>query len=142
VGVSDGPDRQGSQSRTRRHCGGACAINANNVRLESPVRSLAVVSLQHEYGIWGGHDGAYVLDFVRAVRTPVVATLHTVLERPTVSQRQILSELVRATAATVVMSNAAARLLSRTHGVDPTSVAIIPHGVPDLPLQHSHARGS
>ncbi len=97
-------------------------------------RGPAVVSLQHEYGIWGGHDGAFVLDFVRAVRTPVVATLHTVLERPTVSQREILSELVRAAAATVVMSDAAARLLSRTYGVDPTSVAIIPHGVPDLPL--------
>ena len=38
-----------------------------------------VVSIQHEYGIWGGDDGAYVLDFVRALRRPVVTTLHTVL---------------------------------------------------------------
>ncbi len=42
-----------------------------------------VVSIQHEYGIWGGPDGAHVLDFVRALRTPVVATLHTVLQHPT-----------------------------------------------------------
>jgi glycosyltransferase involved in cell wall biosynthesis len=97
-------------------------------------RGLGVVSLQHEYGIWGGIDGAFVLDFVRALRTPVVATLHTVLARPTVSQRRILSELVRASAATVVMSESAARLLTRSYGVDPATLAVIPHGVPDLPL--------
>src|SRR5664280_2821108 len=41
--------------------------------------SATVVSLQHEYGIWGGRDGEYVLDFVRALQIPVVTTLHTVL---------------------------------------------------------------
>ena len=90
--------------------------------------------MQHEYGIWGGRDGALVLDFVNALRTPVVATLHTVLQHPTPSQRRILSELVRATAATVVMSTSAAELLTRSYGVDPTHVEIVPHGVPDLKL--------
>ena len=52
--------------------------------------------IQHEYGIWGGQDGTHVLDFVKALRTPTVVTLHTVLQRPTPSQRRILSELVRA----------------------------------------------
>ena len=42
-------------------------------------RCADVVSIQHEYGIWGGDDGAYVLDFVRALDAPAVATLHTVL---------------------------------------------------------------
>lgn len=92
------------------------------------------VSVQHEYGIWGGRDGEYVLDFVHALRTPVVATLHTVLQRPTRSQRQILSELAGAAAATVVMSTSAAELLTRSYGIDPTKVEVIPHGVPDLPL--------
>jgi len=91
------------------------------------------VSVQHEYGIWGGADGAAILDFVGALRTPVVATLHTVLQRPTPSQRWILTELVRLTAATVVMSNSAADLLTRSYGVDPSHVEVIPHGVLDLP---------
>ena len=50
-----------------------------------------VVSIQHEYGIWGGEDGAYVLDFVDALRVPVVTTLHTVLRTPTPEQRRILT---------------------------------------------------
>ena len=97
-------------------------------------RPFDVVSLQHEYGIWGGQDGAYVLDFVRALRTPVVATLHTVLQNPTPSQRRILSELVRVAAETVVMSASAASLLTRSYGIDPARLEIVPHGVPQLPL--------
>jgi glycosyltransferase involved in cell wall biosynthesis len=97
-------------------------------------RDVDVVSVQHEYGIWGGPDGALVLDFVHALKAPVVATLHTVLAAPTPSQRRILAELVHATAATVVMSSSAADLLTRAYGVDRRHVEVIPHGVPDLPF--------
>jgi len=97
-------------------------------------RPFRVVSLQHEYGIWGGQDGAYVLDFVKALRTPVVATLHTVLQNPTPSQRRILTELVHVAAQTVVMSTAAASLMTRSYGIDPHRLEIVPHGVPKLPL--------
>jgi len=97
-------------------------------------RGVDVISLQHEYGIWGGEDGGYVLDFVRALRLPVVTTLHTILRRPTAGQHRVLRELVRSSTATVVMSNAAAALLASAYGVDPTRVEVIPHGVPDLPL--------
>ena len=93
-----------------------------------------VVSIQHEYGIWGGGDGAYVLDFVRALPIPAVATLHTVLREPTASQRRILTELVDAAAATVVMSQTAASLLTQAYAVDPASLDVVAHGVPHLPL--------
>jgi glycosyltransferase involved in cell wall biosynthesis len=97
-------------------------------------RPFDVVSLQHEYGIWGGPDGAYVLDFIKALHTPVVATLHTVLQTPTRSQRRILTDLVHLAAETVVMSAAAASLLTRAYGIDPARLEIVPHGVPHVPL--------
>ncbi len=93
-----------------------------------------VVSIQHEYGIWGGDDGGYVLDFVRALQAPAVATLHTVARHPTPGQRRILTELVEAARATVVMSRSAASLLTTAYGVDPVRLDIVPHGVPHLPL--------
>jgi glycosyltransferase involved in cell wall biosynthesis len=92
------------------------------------------VSIQHEYGIWGGEDGAYVLDFVDSLRIPAVATLHTVLRDPTEGQRAVLSELVARTEATVVMSRSAGTLLRNVYGVDSRRLHTIPHGVPDLPL--------
>jgi glycosyltransferase involved in cell wall biosynthesis len=97
-------------------------------------RCVDVVSIQHEYGIWGGEDGESVIDFVRALGRPAVTTLHTVLRDPTDRQREILSELVDRSAATVVMSRSAAELLASSYGVDRRRVEIIPHGVPDLPL--------
>jgi glycosyltransferase involved in cell wall biosynthesis len=96
-----------------------------------------VVSIQHEYGIWGGEDGAYVIDFVAALRVPTVATLHTVLQNPTPRQQAVLSELVARTDATVVMSRSAATLLTSAYGVDTRRLHVIPHGVPDLPLVES-----
>jgi glycosyltransferase involved in cell wall biosynthesis len=96
-----------------------------------------VVSVQHEYGIWGGEDGERVIDFVRALRVPVVATLHTVLRDPTPHQRVILRDLVSVAEASVVMSSSAADLLSTAYGVDPRRVRVIPHGVPNVPLVDS-----
>ncbi|HSW42374.1 MAG TPA: glycosyltransferase family 4 protein [Patescibacteria group bacterium] len=97
-------------------------------------RCADVVSIQHEYGIWGGDDGAAVLDFVHALDAPAVATLHTVLRHPTPNQRAVLLELIRAAAATVVMSRSAAHVLTGTYGVAARSLDVIPHGVPNLPL--------
>jgi glycosyltransferase involved in cell wall biosynthesis len=93
-----------------------------------------VVSVQYEPGIWGGADGAYILDFIRALRVPMVTTLHNVTARPTPARREILIQLMDVARATVVMSQAAADLLTRDYGVDATRIQIVPYGVSDLPL--------
>jgi glycosyltransferase involved in cell wall biosynthesis len=92
------------------------------------------VSLQHEYGIYGGDDGERVLDLLDELDVPVVATLHTVRARPTDNQRRILRAIAQASARVVVLSNAAARLLPEVYGMDPARIEVIPHGVPDLPF--------
>ena len=101
-------------------------------------RSVDVVSVQHEYGIWGGEDGDTVLDFVQALRVPAVVTMHTVLRNPTPHQRSVLSRLAALAEASVVMSRAAANLLVREYDADPSRLHVIPHGVPDLPLVDSN----
>jgi glycosyltransferase involved in cell wall biosynthesis len=93
-----------------------------------------VVSVQHEYDIWGGPDGAMAGDFISSVRLPVVATLHTVLRHPTDGQRRALDDVLSQVVATIVMSHSAAALLTKEYGVDPRHVEVIPHGVPDLPM--------
>jgi glycosyltransferase involved in cell wall biosynthesis len=98
-------------------------------------RCVDVVAVQHEPTIWGGEDGESVLDFLGALELPAVATLHTVRSRPTERQRTILREVVQRSAATVVMSKSAAELLSSTYGLPKTRIEVIPHGVPDLPVQ-------
>ena len=98
------------------------------------------VLLQHEYGIYGGPDGANVLVLAERLATPLVTTLHTVLAQPSARQRGIVRELGSASAAMVVMSETAAGLLARQYDVDPATVHVVPHGVPDLPRVDSNRR--
>jgi len=100
-------------------------------------RCADVVSIQHEDGLWGGADGEHVLDFVRALQIPAVTTLHGIRPDPTPSQRAILTELISASVATVVLSKAAVTLLRDAYGIDRRRISIIPHGTPELPLVDS-----
>lgn len=96
--------------------------------------SIDVVSIQHEFGIWGGEDGSSVLDFVDALDVPAVVTLHAIPRHPTTRQSDIVRDLVRHAAATVVMSRSAAARLGQVYAIDLGRLAVIPHGVPNLPL--------
>jgi len=90
-----------------------------------------VVSLQHEYGIFGGPAGERVLDLVRELRMPVHTTLHTVLARPTPEQRRVMDELLHLSARVAVMTNHGRELLRSVHGVADDRIDVIPHGIPD-----------
>ena len=92
-----------------------------------------VVSLQHEYGIFGGEAGSHVLELMRAVRKPIVTTLHTVLGAPSVVQREVMDEVLALSERVVVMSRHGAELLHTVHGVDKQKIDVIPHGIPEVP---------
>ena len=70
-----------------------------------------VVLLQHEYGIFGGADGEYVLSFAEKLAQPLVVTLHTVLSEPAPHQLAVLSELCERAELVIVMTDTARRLL-------------------------------
>ena len=89
-----------------------------------------VVSLQHEFGVFGGPDGELVLELLDGLRTPVVATMHTVLREPSAHQKMIVEAIARKAAALVVMSDTARSIMSEAYRVD-TDIRIIPHGVPE-----------
>ena len=93
-----------------------------------------LVCLQHEYGIFGGVAGAYILALLRKLRMPLVTTLHTVLRNPDVHQYAVLEEIVQISDRVVVMSELAAGLLQEVYGVPKEKIDVIPHGVPDLPF--------
>jgi glycosyltransferase involved in cell wall biosynthesis len=93
-----------------------------------------VASIQFADGIWGGDDGESVLDFVRELRLPALATLHSLPTNPSPRKREIVLELVDSVRAAVVMCESAAALLRDGYGIDADRVEVIPYGVPDLPI--------
>jgi glycosyltransferase involved in cell wall biosynthesis len=96
--------------------------------------SVDLVCLQHEYGIFGGVAGSHVLALLRELRMPVVVTLHTVLRDPDAAQRRVLDELAARADRLVVMTGRGARFLRERYGVPAERIAIIPHGIPDVPF--------
>ena len=98
------------------------------------INNIDVVSLQHEYGIFGGRAGSHILALLRELRMPIVTTLHTVLQDPTVDQRRVLEEIADQSDRLVVMSERAVEFLHEIYGVNPDKIDMIPHGIPDVPF--------
>ena len=97
-----------------------------------------VVCLQHEYGIYGGPAGSFILALLHDLRIPVVTTLHTILDHPSPDQRKVLQELATLSARLVVMSERGAKMLREFYGVAAEKIDLIPHGIPDVPFIDSN----
>lgn len=91
-----------------------------------------VLSIQHEYGIYGGPDGEYILDLLEALEKPAVATLHTVLQNPSPNQKRIIQRMGELCDALIVMIKTGRKILLDVYGLDPKKVTVIPHGVPNV----------
>ena len=89
-----------------------------------------VVLLQHEYGIYGGADGEYVLSFAQELAQPLVVTLHTVLSQPSPHQLQVVTALCEQAELVIVMTDTARRLLVKTKACPMHKIRVVPHGAP------------
>lgn len=98
------------------------------------INGVDLVSLQFEYGIFGGRSGSHVLALLRQLRMPIVTTLHTVLREPDAHQRRVLEEVAALSDRLVVMSEQGAEFLRAIYRVPADKIDMIPHGIPDLPF--------
>ena len=88
--------------------------------------------LEHEFGIFGGRDGAYILSVLHRLKMPVIAVLHTVLKDPSHNQKDITKEIADVAAKTVVMTKKAVEFLTQRYGIKEAKISIIDHGIPDF----------
>ncbi|MGZ6315894.1 MAG: glycosyltransferase family 4 protein [Anaerolineales bacterium] len=98
------------------------------------INNVDIVSLQHEYGIFGGRAGSHILTLLRELRMPIVTTLHTILRNPDPDQRRVLEEITTLSDRVVVMSDQGSAILQEVFGVPQEKIDVIPHGIPDLPF--------
>ena len=96
-----------------------------------------VVSLQHEFGIFGGPAGSHVLALLRELKAPVVTTLHTVLLKPNADQYRVMRELIAHSARLVVMTERGRTILQEVYQAPAAKIDLIPHGIPDVPFAAS-----
>ena len=91
-----------------------------------------VLSVQHEYGIFGGSAGCDLLNLVRRAKMPITTTLHTVLSDPSDSQKAVMDELLQISSRVVVMSRKAIDMLQDVHQTPVSKIDLIPHGIPKI----------
>ena len=101
-------------------------LNAGNVDL---------VCLQHEYGIFGGKSGNYIIELLKHLKMPVITTLHTVLREPNLDQRAVMHKIAARSERLIVMSQNSSRILQEVFRVPREKIDLIPHGIPDLPFE-------
>lgn len=106
----------------------------NYVDIAETINSLGIdcVSLQHEYGLFSGKDGADILYLLDRLNVPVVTTLHTILTEPTESQKKILREIGNLSRYLIVMAPSGIKLLRDIYGIDDKKIRFIYHGIPNL----------
>lgn len=99
----------------------------------------ALLMVEHEYGIYGGQDGAWLLQLMRHVDLPVLITCHTVLPHPTKGQQQVLAQACQMAAGVVAMGRLSKRMLEEIYAVEPGKIHLLHHGVPDYTIPNRDA---
>jgi glycosyltransferase involved in cell wall biosynthesis len=93
-----------------------------------------VVSVQHEFGIYGGPAGSHLLALLRGLKAPVVTTLHTVLLKPNADQYRVMQRLIEHSTRLVVMTERGRTILQQVYQAPAAKIDLIPHGIPNVPF--------
>ncbi|PYF68971.1 glycosyltransferase family 4 protein [Pedobacter nutrimenti] len=88
--------------------------------------------LEHEFGIYGGENGVYILPLIARLQKPLITILHTVLKDPNFMQLTIIREIAKYSSKIIVMSNRAVGFLTSVYEIPLEKIQLIEHGVPDL----------
>lgn len=99
--------------------------------------SAEVISIQHEFGIYGGKNGEYIIPFMERIKKPIITTFHTVLPKPDEHRLQLVKKIAKKSAVIIVMIDIAAERLVDVYQIPPEKIVVIPHGVPDIPYSNT-----
>jgi glycosyltransferase involved in cell wall biosynthesis len=99
-----------------------------------------VCILQHEFGIFGGQNGVFILPLLHRLEIPLIVTLHTVLKTPSYNEKAVLTEICKMAMKVVVMTNKAVEFLTEIYHIPASKISLIEHGVPGFKFDHKLAK--
>lgn len=108
---------------------------AKNVIRNTTIRGIII---QHEFGLFGGNYGEYLLYFLDKINLPVFVTFHTVLPNPSKERLEIIRKISQRATKVVVMTENSSNILQEEYRIDPEKVEIIAHGVHLTPLRNQN----
>jgi len=91
-------------------------------------KNIKLIYLQHEFGLYGGEYGEYVLDFLKTVQIPVITTFHTILSNPTNERKNVVQKISEFSKKVIVMTKLSAKILKSDYQIDEDKIVVIQHG--------------
>lgn len=95
---------------------------------------IRLIHIQHEFGIFGGEYGEYILNFLNEIKKSVVVTFHTVLSQPEEKRKEVVQKIAKKVKAIIVMNLESKDILEREYEIPKNTILYIPHGVPNVPF--------
>jgi glycosyltransferase involved in cell wall biosynthesis/CBS domain-containing protein len=99
--------------------------------------NIKVLNLQHEFGLFGGSWGEYLIDFMQELDKPIISTFHTILDNPNIEANRVMREIITNSDRLIVLARVGARILEQVYETLPDKVRYIPHGCPNVPFLES-----
>jgi len=96
------------------------------------------VSVQHEFGLFGGEAGSYLSLLLNRLKAPVITTLHTVIDDPDEAHYKSLVDLCKASYKVITMNERGISMLRDIYSIPTGKIKLIAHGIPDLPFVDSN----
>ena len=101
---------------------------------------IKIVNIQHEFGIFGGTYGEYLIRFLDSIKKPVVITFHSVIPNPDEYRKKLVKSIFKKANAVIVMAKEAVNIFKEDYGLNTSKIFFVPHGVPQVPLYPKHAK--
>ena len=90
--------------------------------------SIKLVHIQHEFGLFGGTYGSYLLEFLAIIEKPITFTFHSVIPNPSSELMLFVRVLVSNAVSVFVMTEQSRKILKEDYGINEEIIEYIPHG--------------
>jgi glycosyltransferase involved in cell wall biosynthesis len=91
-------------------------------------KSVKLVHIQHEFGLFGGNYGDFLLDFLNVIKKPLTYTFHSVIPNPNNELKTFVKLLLSYSNSVFVMTNQSKEILMRDYDIDESIITCVPHG--------------
>jgi glycosyltransferase involved in cell wall biosynthesis len=98
---------------------------ASSLNLDS---NLSMVFVQHEFGLFGGDYGDYLMALLCLLNKPVVTTFHTILPQPDPMRKKVVQTIAMNSTTVIAMTAKGAEILESEYDIPRQKICIIPHG--------------
>jgi len=106
--------------------------------------NVKIINIQHEFGLFGGDWGNYIIPFLQVIEKPVVTTFHSVLplkenryKETDIALKKLVTLIAQKSCAIVVMNKLSQQILENEYNIARSKIHLIPHGIPQTQFEPS-----